>query len=145
MQILRGYKHLVQSNANAQLESFEELFYLLIIRLLSPRPITLESQESEAWDCTFLRSSQMTINYKLAFAKSICHLLLQRLNPVLLQLLTLNMPWRQFRVESEAFCAPEKLGNRSLDIFRNWFHDPSPFISSYLKKLSCWHHQPGDY
>ena len=31
-------------------------------------------------------------NYKLALAKGICHLPLQRLNPVLLQLLTFDMP-----------------------------------------------------
>ena len=36
----------------------------------------------------------MYVNYKLALAKGICHLLLWRLNPVLLQLLTFNTPKR---------------------------------------------------
>ena len=66
------------------------------------------------------------VNYKLALAesiyqslnnsKSICHLPLRRLNPVLLQPLTFDTPWRQFRVESEALWAPGKLViPRSLD------------------------------
>ena len=52
------------------------------------------------------------VSYKLALAKSICqwpnsnkgvcHLPLQRLNTVLLQLLTFNTSWGEFRGESEA-------------------------------------------
>ena len=42
----------------------------------------------------------------------ICHLPLRTLNPVLLQLQTLNTRWGEFRVESEA---PGKLVARSLD------------------------------
>ena len=34
---------------------------------------------------------------------------LQRLKPVLLQLLTFNIRWGECRVESEALCAPGKL------------------------------------
>jgi len=34
----------------------------------------------------------LAVNCKLALAKGICHLPLQRLNPVLLQLLTFNTP-----------------------------------------------------
>ena len=50
------------------------------------------------------------------------YLTLRRLNPVLLQLLTFNTPWGEFREESEALCAPGKLVDqvlRQLDIFRN--------------------------
>ena len=96
----------------------------------------------------------VSVNYKLALVKSICqllnnkgicHLPLGRLNPVLLQLLTFSTLWGEFRVESEAFCAPEKWVEqvfRWLDIFRNWLHDPTPRISSYLEKHwipSQWH------
>ena len=49
------------------------------------------------------------VNYKLALAKGICHLLLWRLNPVLLQLLTFNTPGREFRMENKVFCASGKL------------------------------------
>ena len=52
--------------------------------------------------------------YELAFAKSICQWLNSNYMgichlPVLLQLLTFNTFWREFRVESEAICAPGKL------------------------------------
>ena len=80
---------------------------------------------------------QESVNYRLALAKGICHLPLWRLNHVLLQLLTFHMARREFRVESEALCAPEKLVEQIfiyLDIFRNWFHDPNACISSYLEK-----------
>ena len=55
-----------------------------------------------------------SVHYKLALVKDICHLPLLKLNPVLPQLLTFDLPWREFRVENEALCAPGKLGNRSL-------------------------------
>ena len=48
-------------------------------------------------------------NYKQALAKGICHLPLWRLNPVLMQLLTFDIPWREFRMESKVLCAPEEL------------------------------------
>jgi len=74
----------------------------------------------------------LSVNYKLVLAKSICqglnnnkgicHLPLQRRNPVLLQVLTFNTPCGEFRVENGALCAPGKLVQqvfRWLDIFRN--------------------------
>ena len=77
-------------------------------------------------------TKQHGVNYKLALAKSICQTLtngkgicllpLQRLKPVLLQLLTFNIRWGECRVESEALCAPGKLVKQVfkwLDIFRN--------------------------
>ena len=50
----------------------------------------------------------LSVSYKLALAKSICNLPLQRFNPILLQLVDLQLPegssgW------SEALCAPGKL------------------------------------
>ena len=61
----------------------------------------------------------LPVNHKLARAKGICqclnnnkgicHLPLQGLNSVLLQLLTFDMPWREFRVENKALCTPGKL------------------------------------
>ena len=65
---------------------------------------------------------QEGVNYRLAPAKGICHLPLRRLNPVLLQLLTFHMARREFRVDSETLCAPEKLVEQVfiyLDLFRN--------------------------
>ena len=38
----------------------------------------------------------------------------------------LQDPLREFRVEWDIF--------RWTDIFRKWFHDPNPYISSYLEK-----------
>ena len=62
------------------------------------------------------------VNYKLALPRAfasdrttmprafaICLHNFRRLNPVLLQLLTLDVPGREFRVEAQAFCAPGKL------------------------------------
>ena len=90
-----------------------------------------------------------TGNHNLALAKStyqwlnhkgICHLHLLRLNPELLQLLTFNTPagksgWRMGHLVLQ--------GNWILDIFRNWFHDPNPCISSRLgkHKIPSWWHQ----
>ena len=62
-----------------------------------------------------------SVNYKWVLAKGICRLPLWRLTPVLLQLLA---HLREFRVESEALCAPGKLVEQVLrqfsgtDIFR---------------------------
>ena len=51
-----------------------------------------------------------------------CHLPLQELKPVLLQLLNFNTPWKEFREKSrnEAFCAWGKTGRTGLqiDIFK---------------------------
>jgi len=67
------------------------------------------------------------INYRLALPRAfaICLHNFRRLNPVLLQLLTLDVPRREFRVYTQAFCAPGKLVGqvfRQIDIFRNRFH-----------------------
>ena len=90
------------------------------------------------------------VKYKLALAKSmcqqlnsnhkgVCHLPLWRLNPMLLKLPTFNTPWGEFRVENEALCAPGKLVEqvfRWLDLFRIWFHDPSPVYCAVLSRFS---------
>ena len=94
-----------------------------------------------------------SVSYKSALAQSTCQQLnsnesirplpLWRKSPVLLQLLTFNTPGGEFRVESEALCAPGKLTNRSSGrYFQEWFHDPNLCISSYLENhyfLSWWH------
>ena len=87
------------------------------------------------------------VNYKLALAIDIWHLPLEDLNHVLLYMLTLDTPWKKFRVESrnEAHCALGKTGRTVLrysNIFRNRFYEFSSCISSYLEKpwnLSWWH------
>ena len=60
------------------------------------------------------------VNYKLALAIGTCHLPLQGLNQVLLQLLTFRTPWKEFRVENrnEALCALGKTGRTGLQIIR---------------------------
>ena len=65
----------------------------------------------------------------------ICHLSPPGLNHVLLQLLIFKTLWNEFRVESrnQALCAlGETWHNRSSDIFRNWFYEPSSYTSLYL-------------
>ena len=45
--------------------------------------------------------------------------------------------WKILRDGNTRLCAPEKLVEqvfRLLNIFRNWFHDPNPYTSSYLEK-----------
>ena len=67
--------------------------------------------------------------------KGICHLPVQRLNPMLLQLLTFNNSWGSSGW-GEALCAPENLEGqvfRQLDVLRNRFYDLNPCIS-YLEK-----------
>lgn len=66
----------------------------------------------------------LSVNYKLVLAKSICwglnnnkgicHLPLQRWNPLLLQVLAFNTPCGEFRVENGALCAPGKLAKQVL-------------------------------
>ena len=60
------------------------------------------------------------VDYKLAIAIGTYHLPLQGLNHELLQLLSFNTPWKQFRVESrdEALCALGKTGRTGLQIVR---------------------------
>ena len=91
------------------------------------------------------------VKYKLVLAKSmcqqlnsnhkgVCHLPLWRLNPMLLKLPTFNTRWGEFRVENEALCAPGELVEqvfRRLDLFRIWFHDPSPVYCAVLSLQSC--------
>ena len=48
-----------------------------------------------------------------------------------------NKLWKILRDGNTRLCVPEKLAERVfrlLDVFRNWFHDPNPCISSYLEK-----------
>ena len=61
----------------------------------------------------------MTMSRPCWLQTGICHLPLQGLNHMLLQLLTANIPWREFRVDSrkEALCAWEKLTGHA---FRDW-------------------------
>ena len=61
------------------------------------------------WDFPGKNPGVGCVSYRLVLANGSCCLPLQRLNPVLMQLLTLSVPRRQFRVESEALCAPGKL------------------------------------
>ena len=67
---------------------------------LPPSPELLHHPGSGWWDCT-------SINYKLSLAMGTCHLPLQGINQVLLQLLIFNTSWKELRVASknEAFCA----------------------------------------
>ena len=94
------------------------------------------------------------VNYKLALAKSICqwlknnkgvcHLPLQRLNPALLQLPTFKYRERNAGWKVRHFVLQGNCGTGLyLDIFRNWFHDPNPCISSCLEEhqVSSWWHQ----
>ena len=79
------------------------------------------------------------VDYKLGPAVGRCHLPLQGLGRVLLQLLTFNTPWKEFRVKSrnEAVCAPGKLVGQvfqQLDIIRRWFYEPNSSISSNLEQ-----------
>ena len=68
--------------------------------------------------------SAWIVNHKLALAMTACHLSLEGLNHVLLQLLTSNTSWRRsgWRAEMKHSVAREKLAGqvfRNLDIFRN--------------------------
>ena len=65
-----------------------------------------------------------------------CHLPLQGLNHVLLQLLIFNTLWREFRVEKWGTLCSGKTGRTGLkiDIFRSWFYEPNSTISLYLEK-----------
>ena len=78
------------------------------------------------------------INHKLALTVGTCHLPLRGLNQVLLQLLTFNTLWKEFRMErrNEALCAWGKTirAGLQIDMFRNWFYESNSCISSYLEK-----------
>ena len=79
----------------------------------------------------------LSVNWKLAFAIGTCHLPLQGLNHMLLQLLIFNKPWKEFRMEgrNEALCPLGKIGRTGLqiDIFMNWFYE-SIFLKSHIQK-----------
>ena len=83
---------------------------------------------------TFIRVwGQDALMYQLQTGT--CHLSLPGLNHVLLQLLIFKTLWNEFRVENrnEALCALGEIWhNRSSDIFRNWFYEPSSYTSLYL-------------
>ena len=69
-----------------------------------------------------------------------CHLPLQGLNHVLLQLLIFNTPLKKFRVENrnEALCPLGKTGRTGLQIdgFGSQFYKFNSRISLYLEKHS---------
>ena len=76
-----------------------------------------------------------------------CHLPLQGLNHMLLQLPIFNTPGKEFRVESRNTLCSRKAGRTGLqtDIFRSWCYEPNSYISSYLEKHwnpSWWHLLP---
>ena len=86
----------------------------------SQAPLSIGFPRQEYWSGLSCPSPDLNIvNYKLVPAKSvcqrlnsnkaICHLTLWWLDTVLRQLLTFDTPWRQSRVESEAFCVLGKL------------------------------------
>ena len=72
-------------------------------------PADGEGQGSLACCRPWGRKSWTWLSNWTTTTKGICCLPLWRLNAVLLQLLTFNMPWRESRVENEALCAPGKL------------------------------------
>ena len=71
----------------------------------------------------------------------VCHLPLERLNPVLLQLLTFDMPSRQFRMVNEAFCAPRNVWNRSFSSVQ-FSSVQSPVVSDSLRPHESQHDRP---
>ena len=103
--------------------------------------VTLSQAHKDNFDFYFslLVSSLSVPSLQQQNNKGICHLPLQRLNPVLLQLLAFNTPWAEFRAESQttvlSHFPTRETGATGLqiDIFRNWFHDPNPCISSDLE------------
>ena len=64
--------------------------------------------------------SLIIVNCKLVLAMVACHLPLQGVNYELLQLLTFNTLWKEFRVESrnEVFCTLGKTGRTSFQVVR---------------------------
>ena len=66
--------------------------------------------------------------------KDVCHLPLWRMNLLALRLSMFNLPCGTSGC-IRALCAPGNLVDlvwRELAVFRNWFHDSNPCISSYL-------------
>ena len=95
-------------------------------------PLLHSKGEQSSFGSISLRSrillTIVSVNYKLAIAIDPCHLPLQGLNQVLLQLLVFNTPWKDFRVDSrnEALHARGKTGKTGLQIVR------------YSKELILW-------
>ena len=91
--------------------------------------------------------NEWSLNYKLVVAKSICQWLnTKRVFHISCATVATAVQCWTPRLESEALCAPGKLVElvfRWFDIFRNWFHDPNPFISSYPEKhwIPSWWNQ----
>ena len=67
-------------------------------------------------------SSKTVVNYKLAFAKDICHLPQQRLNPMLLQLLTFDIPLKAVQGGKWGIVFSMETGRVSLYVVR-YFHE----------------------
>ena len=72
-------------------------------------------------------------------AKGLCHLPLWGLNPVLLQLLTFDLPWRQLRVKNESLCTLGKLENRSCNSYFQELISRSQSFVVVVQLLSCVH------
>ena len=70
-------------------------------------PLTREGEYW--WRCQLQISTCQNLCQQLNNHKGICYLPLWRPNSVLLQLLTCDTPCGEFRVQSEALCAPGKL------------------------------------
>ena len=78
---------------------------------------------------TYQEHCQQLINNK-----DVCHLPLWRMNLLVLRLSMFNLPWGTWGW-IQALCAPGNLVElvwRELAVFRNWFQDSNPCISSYL-------------
>ena len=103
------------------------------VAISSSRGSSRSSDQTQV-SCIAVKQCQLSIDT--------CHLPLQGLNHVLLQLLTFNTPWKESRVESrnEAFCAWGKTGRTGLqiDIFKEpilWAQFLYLFISKITKIL----------
>ena len=74
------------------------------------------------------------MTHKRTLATGTCHLPLQSLNHVILQLLTFSTPAKSslWRAEMRPFMLWKKLAGlvvRELDIFRRWFYEPTSYVS----------------
>ena len=87
------------------------------------------------WGCLIKYSN---LRSKCQSKLGTCHLPLQGLKHVLLQLLVFKTSWKEFRMENrnEALGTWGKAGRAGLQIDTFWrqFYEPSSCISSYLQK-----------
>ena len=76
------------------------------------------------------------VNYKWALAMGTCHLPLQGLNHMLLQLLIATLAERSsgWRAEMRHSVFGEKLAEHVFSYFQELIYEPSSYISSYLEK-----------